>query len=195
MKKTKSNILRFNYFNLEIDTEKINKESELNLINFNHKVKSLAQHCVNYINEIDTKEDCNKQAFNFNNISSIKKNLNKELFDIIKEDENENCVSSRNEISNNLSSDNKNMKNINFHSDLKVNEDNININEEITLSPKNLNFDDLNNEEDIKYNLEDDYLEISNFICALLHPIKKDNTNINEINHYILDLIIIQCKN
>ena len=194
MKKTKSNILRFNYFNLEIDTEKINKESELNLINFNHKVKSLAQHCVNYINEIDTKEDCNKQAFNFNNISSIKKNLNKELFDIIKEDENENCVSSRNEISNNLSSDNKNMKNINFHSDLKVNEDNININEEITLSPKNLNFDDLNNEEDIKYNLEDDYLEISNFICALLHPIKKDNTNINEINHYILDLIIIQCK-
>ena len=50
-------------FNLTIDVDRINLENENHIRNFSQKIKNLAQHCVNYINSIEDKTDCNKKRF------------------------------------------------------------------------------------------------------------------------------------
>ncbi len=51
-------------FFLELDTESINKENEDHNNNFHFKVKNLAEHCVDYIEGKQSKNDCNSQKFN-----------------------------------------------------------------------------------------------------------------------------------
>ena len=50
-------------FNLTIDVDRINLENENHIRNFSQKIKNLAQHCVNYINSIEDKTDCNNKRF------------------------------------------------------------------------------------------------------------------------------------
>ena len=52
-----------NKLNLTIDVEKINLESENHTRNFPQKIKNLAQHCVNFINNIVDKSDCTNKKF------------------------------------------------------------------------------------------------------------------------------------
>ena len=52
-----------NKLNLTIDVEKINLESENHTRNFQKKIKNLAQHCVNFINNIVDKTDCANKKF------------------------------------------------------------------------------------------------------------------------------------
>ena len=52
-----------NKFKLIIDTESINLENEIHISNFSNKIKNLARHCVNYINSIEDKTDCNDNKF------------------------------------------------------------------------------------------------------------------------------------
>ena len=52
-----------NKLNLTIDVEKINLESENHTRNFPQKIKNLAQHCVNFINNIVDKTDCTNKKF------------------------------------------------------------------------------------------------------------------------------------
>ena len=50
-------------FKLTIDTDTINMENEIHINNFSQKIKNLAQHCVNYINGIEDKQDCLDNRF------------------------------------------------------------------------------------------------------------------------------------
>ena len=52
-----------NKFKLTIDVDKINLEKEAHIRNFSQKIKNLAQHCVNFINSIDTEADCSNKRF------------------------------------------------------------------------------------------------------------------------------------
>ena len=182
LKKTKSSeIINFDYSSLSIDIDKINEESELKINNFGNKIKILAQHCVDFINGFDTKDDCKKEKFdinsindneidNNNNISPIK-TLKNEI-EIIKEDENENITTDK-------------------HIDLKIN---YNYEEK---NPEKLNSFELMIEDN---NIEDDNLKISSFLCQwFLYIIKNWRSKLflhYEFNIYdiILDCIIIQCK-
>lgn len=53
-----------NRFQLKLDTESINKESEEHSNNFYLKVKGLAEHCVNFIQGTHNKSNCNDNKFN-----------------------------------------------------------------------------------------------------------------------------------
>ena len=52
-----------NKYNLTIDVERINLENEKHIRNFSQKIKNLAQHCVNFINSLADKTDCNNKRF------------------------------------------------------------------------------------------------------------------------------------
>ena len=52
-----------NKLKLTIDTESINMENEIHINNFSQKIKNLAQHCVNFINEIENEKDCSNNKF------------------------------------------------------------------------------------------------------------------------------------
>lgn len=45
-------------FQLKIDTESINKENETHQNNFHIKIKNLAEHCVRYLEGVDSQLDC-----------------------------------------------------------------------------------------------------------------------------------------
>ena len=45
-------------FKLTIDTDTINMENEIHLNNFSQKIRNLALHCVNFVYNIEDKEDC-----------------------------------------------------------------------------------------------------------------------------------------
>ena len=48
---------------LTIDVESINLENELHENNFSHKIKNLAQHCVNFIYSIEDEKECANKNF------------------------------------------------------------------------------------------------------------------------------------
>ena len=52
-----------NKYNLTIDVERINLENEKHIRNFLYQLKNLAQHCVNFINSLADKTDCNNKRF------------------------------------------------------------------------------------------------------------------------------------
>ena len=52
-----------NKYKLTIDVERINLENERHIRNFSQKIKNLAQHCVNFINSLADKTDCNNKRF------------------------------------------------------------------------------------------------------------------------------------
>ncbi len=52
-----------NKLKLTIDVDRINLENENHTRNFPQKIKNLAQHCVNYINNIVDKSDCTNKKF------------------------------------------------------------------------------------------------------------------------------------
>ena len=51
-------------FKLQLDTESINLENEIHSNNFPFKVKSLAEHCVNYVLGTENTNDCNNIKYN-----------------------------------------------------------------------------------------------------------------------------------
>ena len=51
-------------FQLKLDTDSINLENEIHSNNFPLKIKSLAEHCVNYILGEDNSNDCNNKKYN-----------------------------------------------------------------------------------------------------------------------------------
>lgn len=51
-------------FQLKIDTESINIENEIHANNFASKIRSLAQHCVDYINGNQDDTNCTSNKFN-----------------------------------------------------------------------------------------------------------------------------------
>ncbi len=51
-------------FQLQLDTDSINLENEIHSNNFPLKIKSLAEHCVNYIFGEDNSNDCNNKKYN-----------------------------------------------------------------------------------------------------------------------------------
>ena len=51
-------------FQLQLDTDSINLENEIHSNNFPLKIKSLAEHCVNYILGEDNSNDCNNKKYN-----------------------------------------------------------------------------------------------------------------------------------
>ena len=75
-------------FKLTIDTDTINMENEIHMNNFSEKIKNLALHCVNFVYNIEDKEDClnnrytrefhddNDSAIESYNISSFIKKRN-----------------------------------------------------------------------------------------------------------------------
>ncbi len=52
-----------NKFKLTLDVESINKENEFHLNNFGLKIKSLAEHCVNYANGSTNIKECESLIF------------------------------------------------------------------------------------------------------------------------------------
>ena len=50
-------------FKLCIDVESINQENEFHLNNFGLKIKSLAEHCVNYANGSTNVKECDSLIF------------------------------------------------------------------------------------------------------------------------------------
>ena len=52
-----------NKFKLTLDVESINKENEFHLNNFGLKIKSLAEHCVNYTKGYDNKKECHSLKY------------------------------------------------------------------------------------------------------------------------------------
>ena len=50
-------------FNLTIDVDRINLENENHIRNFSQKIKKLAEHCVNFINDIVDKTECTNKRF------------------------------------------------------------------------------------------------------------------------------------
>ena len=50
-------------FQLSLDTESINLESEIHSNNFHVKVKNLSEHCVNYILGGHNTNDCNDKKY------------------------------------------------------------------------------------------------------------------------------------
>ena len=52
-----------NKLKLTIDTESINMENEIHINNFSQKIKSLALHCVNFINAIEDEKACSNNKF------------------------------------------------------------------------------------------------------------------------------------
>ena len=51
-------------FQLQLGTDSINLENEIHSNNFPLKIKSLAEHCVNYILGEDNSNDCNNKKYN-----------------------------------------------------------------------------------------------------------------------------------
>ena len=51
-------------FQLKLDTDSINLENEIHSNNFPLKVKSLAEHCVNYLLGVHDSNDCNDKKYN-----------------------------------------------------------------------------------------------------------------------------------
>ena len=50
-------------FKLCLDVESINKENEYHANNFDLKIKSLAEHCTNFINGYHTNRDCHSLKY------------------------------------------------------------------------------------------------------------------------------------
>ena len=51
-------------FQLHLDTDSINLENEIHSNNFPLKIKSLAEHCVNYVLGEDNLKNCNDKKYN-----------------------------------------------------------------------------------------------------------------------------------
>ncbi len=167
LKKTKSQIINFNYSSLSIDIDKRNQEPKLE------------QHCVDHIDIVDSKDAYNKKKFdiNYNNNNTIIspiKNLKKEI-EIIEEDENEICVKLNKDI------------------DLKINYNY----DDKNLTPQNLNLFELiiedNNIDDD--NLKISSFLCQWFL--LIIKIWRNKIVLHHefhIHNIILDCIILQCK-
>ena len=204
-KKTKSETINFDYSTLEINVDKINKESELKLKDFPNKVFSLAKHCVDFLNGIDDENECKNyqlDIFSYDNDKTINKTkaLKTRTIDTIKEDENENCISNtiskRNTFNDN--SPNNNLVNLikKNSSSITIDENNFGSNNkrnDINLTPKDFKIESpvkIDNKE-----LENNNFHIATSLCGWLYSIKK-NININSFNfdnNYVLDFLVFQC--
>ena len=221
-KKTKSQNLNFDYSSLEINVDKINKESELKNNNFHNKVFLLAKHCVDYLNGIDNENECKSSKYeiyslnedNNNNNKNInyKKGIKKSTIDTINEDENEgsisNTISKRNTFNDNSSNNNlihlekkikESLSNTIDDKENSYNESNNNtINKSIenSITPKELKFESPVKEDNKE--LEKNNFHIATLLCNWLHSIKKNinllNNENNKNNIYVIDFLIFQCK-
>ena len=216
-KKTKSQNINFDYSSLEINVDKINKESELKNNNFHNKVFLLAKHCVDFLNGIDTENECKSSKFeifslnddNNNNIIYKMKGIKKSTIDTIKEDENEgsisNTISKRNTFTDNASNNNlinlekkikeslSNTIDDKENNNIESNSNTINKSIENSISPKELKFESPVKEDNKE--LEKNNFSIATTLCNWLHSIKKNLNQLNNGNNiYVIDFLVFQCK-
>ena len=187
-KKTKSQNLNFDYSSLEINVDKINKESELKNNNFHNKVFLLAKHCVDYLNGIDNENECKSSKYeiyslnedNNNNNKNInyKKGIKKSTIDTINEDENEgsisNTISKRNTFNDNSSNNNL----INLEKKLKESLSN-------TIDDKDYSYTGSNNNT-INKSIEN---SITPKELKFESPVKEDNKELEKNNFHIATLL------